>query len=109
MTLSTLNYYKTKRMPKKVSEKEYQLIKQTLLDSDVKTAEQLEEKMRSMSQSAKKYSVIGAIITAIVIYALPKYAVFIVLIYCLYMAWMWSSTISSKQYFKRYLDETGNS
>jgi len=96
-------------MPKKVSEKEYQLIKQTLIDSDIKTAKQLEEKIADMSKSAKKFSIIGAIITAVILFVLPKYAIFIVMIYCLYMAWMWSSTLSSKQYFKRYLAEIRDS
>lgn len=95
-------------MPKKLSEKEYQLIKKTLIDSDVTTANQVKEKMHGMSQLAKKYSFIGFIITTLLLFTLPKYAVFIVLIYCLYMAWMWSSTLSSKQYFKRYLEEINN-
>jgi len=93
-------------MPKKLSEKEYQAIKQTLIDSGVTTSQQVEEQMRGMSKTARNYSLVGALITAVVLFTLPKYAVFIVLIYCLYMAWMWSSTLSSKQYFKRYLDET---
>lgn len=92
-------------MPKKLSEKEYQAIKQTLADSDVTTAKQVQEKMHGMSKSARNYSLIGALITAVVLFILPKYAVFIVLLYCLYMAWMWSSTLSSKQYFKRYLED----
>ena len=96
-------------MPKKLSEKEYQLIKKTLIDSGVTSTKQVEERMHGMIQSAIKYSLIGTIVIIIILFTIPKYAIFIALIYCLYMAWMWSSILSSKQYFKRYLQETNNS
>ena len=92
-------------MPKKLSEKEYQLIKQTLIDSGVTTTEHVKEKMKNLLQSAIRLSLISTVITIVISLIFSKYVIFIIMIYCLYMAWVWSSILSSKQYFKRFVEE----
>ena len=89
----------------KKSEKEYQAIKAVLQESGIESATELQKKVDGMFKTAVVYSAIGALFAALFILVVPKYAIFIVMIVCLYLAWMWSSTLSSKAYFKRYLEE----
>lgn len=92
-------------MKKRLNETEYQQIKKILSASNITDEKGIQLKLKGMLASAKRYSIIGFILTALLIVLLPRFSVFIVLIFCLFLAWLWSSTISSQQYFKRYLRE----
>lgn len=93
-------------MKPRQSEAEYQEIKKILSASNVSCADDMQDKMNGMMKAAKLYSIAGASLVVTLLILLPKFSVFTVLLYCLYMAWLWSSTLSSKHYFKRYLDES---
>jgi len=95
-------------MKKRNSETEYQAIKTMLLANDLKTDEQVNEKIVNMFSSAKRYSVFSALAALILCLALPKFSIFIILGFCIFMAWLWSSSVSSKHYFQRYLNELEN-
>ena len=92
-------------MRKNLNEKEYQEIKRILLASNVSTENQVEFKIQGMLGTAKKYTVVSFILALILAVLLPRFIVFTVMIFCLYTAWLWSSTLSSKSYFTRYLKE----
>ena len=92
-------------MRKNLNEKEYQEIKRILLASNVSTENQVEFKIQGMLGTAKKYTVVSFILALILAVLLPRFIVFTVMIFCLYIAWLWSSTLSSKSYFTRYLKE----
>ena len=96
------------KLKKKMNENEFQKIKQVLWNSDVKTEEHVKIKFQGMLKSALIYSGVCVLIAAFFILLLPKYSVFTVLILCLYAAWLWSSVLLSKEYFKRYLEEIQN-
>ena len=96
------------RLKKKMNENEFQKIKQVLWDSNVKTEEHVKIKFQGMLKSALIYSGICVLIAVFFILLLPKYSAFTILILCIYAAWLWSSIILSKQYFKRYLEEIKN-
>ena len=97
------------RLKKKLNENEFQKIKDVLWDSDVKTEEHLRFKYKGMIKSALMYSSICIFIAVLFILLLPKYSAFTILILCIYAAWLWSSILLSKQYFKRYLEELEDS
>ena len=92
-------------MRKNLNEKEYQEIKRILLASNVSTENQVELKIQGMLGTAKKYTIVSFILALILAVLLPRFIVFTVMIFCLYIAWLWSSTLSSKSYFTRYLKE----
>ena len=89
----------------KTNEAEYQKIKQLLSESDVKSQTDLQEKINGMQRSAKNYSLIIACITLVLVAIFPRFAIFSILVSAVYLAWIWSSTLSGKHYFQRYLDE----
>ena len=92
-------------MPRRQNEAEYQEIKKILSASNISSAEKLQLKIDGMMKAARLYSLAGLGVAIVLLTVLPKYALFIILLFSLYMAWLWSSTLSSKHYFKRYLDE----
>ena len=92
-------------MKKKLNESEYQQIKKVLQESGINTMEQLDAKRQAMFKSAQHYSLIAFVLLVIIMFLLPKYIVFTVMFFLLAMAWLWSSTVGSQHYFKRYIDE----
>ena len=93
-------------MKPRQNETEYQEIKKVLKGSDVTSEEQLNEKINGMLKAARLYSLIGGLLMIIFLVLLPRFSIFTIMIFCLFMAWLWSSTIASKNYFQRYLDES---
>ncbi len=94
------------------NEAEYQQIKKVLNDSNINTVEKLDEKIQGMLKAARLYSLLGGLLMITLLLLLPRFSIFTVMIFCLFMAWLWSSTLASKHYFQRYLDESnigGNS
>lgn len=92
-------------MPAKTTEAEYQKIKAVLLQENIQTETELNDKIEGMRASAKKHTIIISVIAVALIAAFPKYAVFSILLAGVYLAWLWSSTLASKHYFSRYLSE----
>ncbi len=93
-------------MKPRQNEAEYQAIKKVLLDSDIHSEKDIRLKTQGMMKAAKLYSVLGSLLMLTFVLVLPRYSVFTILLFCLYMAWLWSSTLASKHYFQRYLQET---
>ena len=93
-------------MKPRQNEAEYQAIKKVLLDSDIHSKQDVTLKTQGMMKAAKLYSLLGSLLMLTLILILPRYTIFTILLFCLYMAWLWSSTLASKHYFQRYLEET---
>ncbi|MGH1428766.1 MAG: hypothetical protein ACRBEE_12555 [Arenicella sp.] len=95
-------------MKPRQNEAEYQAIKKVLLDSDIHSEKDIKLKTQGMMKAAKLYSVLGSLLMLTFVLILPRYSVFTILLFCLYMAWLWSSTLASKHYFQRYLQEANS-
>ncbi len=93
-------------MKPRQNEAEYQEIKKVLKGSDINSEEQLNEKIQGMFKAARLYSLIGGLLMITLLLILPRFSIFTVMLFCLFMAWLWSSTMASKNYFQRYLDES---
>ena len=93
------------RKKHRINESEYQLIKQSLLDLNITTKEQLEKETKKLHQTAIKYTLTSISIALLLCLVLTKFSVFIVLILMIFLSWLWSSNINSKHYFQRYLSE----
>ncbi|MGH1540890.1 MAG: hypothetical protein ACRBHB_10745 [Arenicella sp.] len=92
-------------MARNKNEQHYQLVMQDLKASGVETEEQAKEKIQNMMGTAKLYSKVAVLVLLIFLLALPRYAVFSVMIALIFLAWVWSSTIAGRQYIQRYIAE----
>ena len=92
-------------MKSRNNESEYQAIKSILVKQNINSQDQINQKIKEMFDAAKKYSFIALIITICLCVLLPIYTVFIVLLFGIFMAWLWSSSLSSKHYFQRFIEE----
>ncbi len=95
----------TNTMKSRNNENEYQEIKSILQKENINTQDQVNRKIEEIFNAAKRYSLIALIITFALCAILPTYTIFIVLLFGIFVAWLWSSSLSSKHYFQRYLKE----
>lgn len=95
-------------MKPRQNETEYQEIKKVLHGGNISSPEQIDEKIQGMLKAARLYSLLGGLLIVTLVLILPKFSIFTIMIYCLFLAWLWSSTLASKHYFRRYLEETGD-
>lgn len=94
-----------KRLSSKKEEQGYQIVYNDLKSSGIGDAEQAQERIAVMMADGRRYTVVATILLLIFLLLLPRYAVFAVMLYLIFMAWAWTSIMAGKRYINRYVEE----